>query len=120
MMRITADGAQIMVQQLVRSFVDATPYNEEPNAFVTRALKLQSSLGRILGVTPSHFDIEELICTFEELDSVEHGTHPELVTNMAGTVDNTDLVRDYLVGRIGRETTALLHNAGFGKQQVAA
>ena len=119
MMRITEDGARIMVQQLVRSFVDATPFNEEPNAFVTRALRLQASLGRILGVTPSHFDIEELICTFEELDSVEHGTHPELVTNLAGTVDNTDLVRDYLNGRIGRETTDLLTNAGFGKMVAA-
>jgi hypothetical protein len=119
MMRITEDGARIMVQQLVRSFVDATPYNEEPNAFVTRALKLQASLGRILGVTPSHYDIEELVTSFEELDSVEHGTHPELVTNLAGTVDNTDLVRDYLVGRIGRETTALLTNAGFGKMVAA-
>jgi hypothetical protein len=118
-MRITEDGARIMVQQLVRSFVDATPYNEEPNAFVTRALKLQASLGRILGVTPSHYDIEELVTSFEELDSVEHGTHPELVTNLAGTVDNTDLVRDYLVGRIGRETTALLTNAGFGKMVAA-
>lgn len=119
MMRITEDGAQIMVQQLVRSFVDATPYNEEPNAFVTRALKLQASLGRVLGVTPSHYDIEELITTFEELESVEAGTHPELVTNMTGTLDNTELVRDYLTGRIGRETTDLLNNAGFG-QQVAA
>ena len=115
MMRITEDGARIMVGQLVRSFVDATPFNEEPGDFVARALKLQNSLGRILGVTPSHFDIEELVCTFEELDSVEHGTHPDLVTNMARTIDNTDLVRDYLNGRIGRETTALLNNAGFGK-----
>ena len=119
MMRITADGAQIMVQQLVRSFVDATPYNEEPRDFVTRALKLQASLGRVLGVTPSHYDIEELITSYEELDSVDHGTHPELVTNMARTIDNTDLVRDYLVGRIGRETTALLTNAGFGKMVAA-
>jgi len=119
MMTITVEGAQIMVQQLVRSFVDATPAWEEPNSFVTRALKLQASLGRILGVTPSHYDIEELITSYEELDSVEHGTHPELVTNLAGTIDNTDMVRDYLVGRIGRETTDLLNNAGFRKAVAA-
>ena len=119
MMTITVEGAQIMVGQLVRSFVDATPYDEAPNAFVARALKLQASLGRILGVMPSHYDIEELVTSYEELDSVEHGTHPELVTNLAGTIDNTDLVRDYLVGRIGRETTDLLNNAGFRKPVAA-
>jgi hypothetical protein len=64
---------------------------------------------------PSHWSIEELITTFEELESVEHGTHPELVTDMSGITDNTDLVRDYLNGRVIRETTDLLNNAGFGK-----
>jgi hypothetical protein len=38
---------------------------------------------------------------------------------MSGITDNTDLVRDYLLGRVGRETTDLLNNAGFGKQAAA-
>jgi hypothetical protein len=70
-------------------------------------------------VTPHHDDIEELITSYEELDSVECRTHPELVTNLAGTIDNTPEVTDYLLGRIERETTALLQNAGFGKQVAA-
>lgn len=119
MNRVTEAGARIMVQTLVRSFVDATPANENERDWVARALKLQQSLGRILGVMPSHHDIEELICTFEELESVEAGTHPDLVTNRARTVDNTDLVTDHLLGRIGRETTDLLENAGFGKTVAA-
>jgi hypothetical protein len=49
------------------------------------------------------------------LESVETGTHPDLVTNLARTVDNTGIVTDYLLGRIGRETDALLEHAGFGK-----
>lgn len=119
MNKITETGAQLMVQTLVRSFVDATPAYEDGNSFVSRALKLQTSLGKILGVTPTHWDIEELITSFEELESVETGTHPELVTNLARTIDNTDVVTDYLLGRIGRETTALLNNAGFGKLVAA-
>ena len=119
MNRITDTGAQIMVQALVRSFVDGTPANESEHGWVARALKLQQSLGKVLGVTPNHHDIEELITSYEELESVETGTHPELVTNLARTIDNTDVVTDYLLGRIGRETTALLNNAGFGKLVAA-
>jgi len=112
--RITDTGARIMVQTLTRSFVDATPAFEEPGAYVIRARRLQDQLGRVLGVTPTHWDVEELITSYEELESVETGTHPELVTNLARTIDNTDVVTDYLLGRIGRETTTLLTNAGFG------
>jgi hypothetical protein len=108
-----------MVGHLVRSFVDATPLSESEQEWTARALRLQASLGRVLGVMPSHYDIEELVTTFEELESVEHGTHPELVTDMSGITDNTDLVRDYLLGRVGRETTDLLNNAGFGKTVAA-
>jgi hypothetical protein len=108
-----------MVQHLVRSFVDASPAYESEADWAARALKLQASLGKILGVMPSHWSIEELVCTYEELESVEHGTHPELVTDMSGITDNTDLVRDYLLGRVGRETTDLLNNAGFGKTVAA-
>lgn len=115
MNRITESGARIMVQTLVRSFVDATPANEDERAWVLRALKLQQSLGKILGATPNHHDIEELITSYEELESVEAGTHPDLVANLARTVDNTDVVTDYLLGRIGRETTDLLNHAGFGR-----
>jgi hypothetical protein len=104
---------------LIRSFVDATEVEESSNEWVARARRLQDALGRVLGVTPTHYDIEELITSFEELDSVECRTHPELVTNLAGTVDNTPEVTDYLLGRIERETTALLVNAGFGKQAAA-
>ena len=115
MNKITETGASLMVQALVRSFVDATPANESEHAWVARALRLQQSLGRVLGVTPSHHHIEELVTTYEELDSVEAGTHPDMVTDMSGITDNTDLVTDYLMGRVGRETTALLNHAGFGK-----
>ena len=120
MNRITDTGARIMVQTLTKSFVDATPAFEEPGAYVIRARRLQDQLGRVLGVVPTHWDVEELITSYEELESVETGTHPELVTNLARTIDNTDVVTDYLLGRIGRETTTLLNNAGFGKQMVAA
>ena len=116
---ITEAGAKIMVQHLVRSFVDATEVAESSQEWVLRARRLQDALGRILGVPVHHEDIEELITSFEELDSVECQTHPELVTNLARTVDNTPDVTDYILGRIERETTALLDNAGFGKRVAA-
>ena len=116
---ITEAGARIMCQHLVRSFVDATEVAESSQEWVVRARRLQDALGRILGVTPTHFDIEELITSFEELDSVEHGTHPDLKVNLTLTVNNAPAVTEALLGRIERETTALLSNAGFGKKVAA-
>ena len=112
---ITPSGALIMVQHLTKSFVANTPASETENEWVGRALRLQQQLGRILGVTPSHFDIEELVTTFEELDSVDAGTHPDLVRNTAYTVDNTLALTEHLMNRLNQETTALLEHAHFGK-----
>lgn len=108
-----------MVQHLTKIFVATTPAAESENEWVARALRLQQQLGRILGTTPAHYDIEELVTTFEELDSVEAGTHPELVRNNAGTVDNTQLLTDHLMTRLNQETTALLEHAHFGQARVA-
>jgi len=118
MNRITQSGAHIMVQHLTKNFVATTPANELPVEWVTRARGLQQQLGRVLGVTPAAADIEELVTTFEELDSVEAGTHPDLVRNGAGTVDNTQTLVDHLVQRLNQETADLLTTARFG--QVAA
>lgn len=119
MNRITETGARIMVQALCRSFVDATPYLEDDLDYVRRERKLQQQLGRILGVTPTAADIIELVTTYEELESVETGTHPDLVTNMARTVDNTLAVTENLLARVNRETSDLLENSGFGKAVAA-
>ena len=118
MNRITETGARIMVQHLTKSFVAQTPAVESENEWVGRALRLQQQLGRILGVTPSHYSIEELVTTFEELDSVAYGTHPDLVRNNMYTVDNTQALTDHLMARLHQETTDLLATAKFG-QQVA-
>jgi hypothetical protein len=116
---VTESGARIMVQALVRSFVDATEVAESSQEWIVRARRLQDALGRVLGVTPNHYDIEELITSFEELDSVECGTHPDLAVNLTLTVNNAPAITEALLGRIERETTALLTNAGFGKRAVA-
>jgi len=116
---ITEAGARIMVQHLVRSFVDATEVAESSREWVLRARRLQDALGRILGVLPNHYDIEELITSYEELDSVETGTHPDLKVNLSLTVNNAPAITEALLGRVERETTALLSNAGFGKKVAA-
>jgi hypothetical protein len=116
---ITEAGARIMVGHLVRSFVDATLVEESSNEWAARALRLQAALGRILGVMPSSDDITELITSFEELESIEMGTHPELKVNLTLTINNAPQLGEYLMGRIDRETTALLSNAGFGKKVAA-
>ena len=110
---ITATGAHIMTQALTRAFVKNTPWDEQPAAWVKRSLDLQASIGRIIGATPTVDDITELVTSFEELESVETGTHPDLVRNEARTVDNSLPLTEAILARINQETWTLLNNAGF-------
>ena len=119
MNRLTESGARIMVTRLCKNFVTDTPADETENEWVARALLLQQQLGRIIGVTPAADDIKELITTLEELESVELGTHQDLVRNSAGTVDNTAALTEHLMNRLNQETTDLLEHAHFGQVAVS-
>jgi hypothetical protein len=110
---ITATGAHIMTQALCRVFVQNTPAHENPANWVKRALELQASVARIIGVMPIDTDIEELVTSFEELESIECGTHPDLVRNETRTVDNSLDLTERIVARINTETWTLLNNSGF-------
>ena len=110
---ITATGAQIMTQALCRSFVKNSPWDESPNAWARRALDLQASIARIIGFTPTSDDIKELVTSFEQLESIECGTHQDLDRNEARTVDNSLDLTERLIARINTETWTLLNNSGF-------
>jgi len=110
---ITATGAHIMTQALCRVFVQQTPARENPANWVKRSLALQASIARIIGFTPTSDDITELVTSLEELESVETGTHPDLVRNEARTVDNSLDLTERLMARINTETWTLLNNSGF-------
>jgi len=53
-------------------------------------------------------DLNQLITDFEELESVECGTHPDLVVNNAGTVDNTLELTERVTRQINDSITELL------------
>jgi len=116
---LTESGARIMVQVLCRNFVHQTPWDETPNAWVVRARELQKGMARITGSSPTAEDIQELITTYEELESVDAGTHPDLRINNALTINNAPDLVDQLIQRVERETTELLVNAGYRKQAAA-
>lgn len=119
MSTITDTGARIMVQVLCRSFVTSTPANEPPAGWVNRALKLQDTLGRLLGVKPSVDDITEIITSFENLESIEAGTYPGVDYNRALTVDTRPNLVDDMIRRIYTDTNTLLDNIGFTEKAAA-
>lgn len=116
MIKITETGARIMTQALCRSFVDQTPATESPQDWVIRARQLQASIGTITLTAPTADDIQELVTSYEELQSVECGTHPDLQRNHTYTVDNSLDLTEAILTRINDETTELLNNARAGKQ----
>jgi hypothetical protein len=61
-----------------------------------------------LGARINGADLNQLITDFEELESLECGTHPDLTVNRAGTVDNTDELTDRINQQINATITELL------------
>ena len=53
-------------------------------------------------------DTDTLVSYAKELRTIAAGTHPELITNSAGTVDNTDHVRGSLLLELFWEITLTL------------
>jgi hypothetical protein len=64
-----------------------------------------------LGARVNGSDLNQLITDFEELESVECGTHPDLVVNNAGTVDNTLELTERVTAQINATITELLTSA---------
>ena len=64
-----------------------------------------------LGARVNGADLNQLITDFEELESVETGTHQDLVVNRAGTVDNTQELTDRIQSQINATVTELLQSA---------
>lgn len=107
-MHISNMHARWTVRHFAKQHVTESEWDESPAAWIARARRTQAALNAALGVRVNGADLNQLITDFEELESVECGTHPDLVVNNAGTVDNTDWLTDRINAQINATVTGLL------------
>lgn len=103
--------ARWTVRHYAKQHVDETEWDETSAAWIARARRTQAAMNAALGVRINGADLNQLITDFEELESVECGTHPDLVRNAALTVDNTLELTERIEAQINATITELLVSA---------
>jgi hypothetical protein len=100
--------ARWLVRHYAKQHVTETEWNETAGAWIARARRTQAAMNAAIGARVNGADLNQLITDFEELESVECGTHPDLVVNNAGTVDNTLELTERVTAQINASITELL------------
>jgi hypothetical protein len=100
--------ARWLVRHYAKQHVSETEWNETAGAWIARARRTQAAMNAAIGARVNGADLNQLITDFEELESVECGTHPDLVVNNAGTVDNTLELTERVTKQINASITELL------------
>jgi dTDP-4-dehydrorhamnose reductase len=100
--------ARWLVRKYAKQHVAETEWNEPSREWIARARRTQAAMNSALGARVNGADLNQLITDFEELESVECGTHPDLVVNNAGTVDNTLELTERVTAQINATITELL------------
>jgi hypothetical protein len=100
--------ARWLVRHFAKQHVAETEWNESSYSWIARARRTQAAMNAALGVRVNGADLNQLITDFEELESVETGTHPDIVRNAALTVDNTLELTERVTAQINATITALL------------
>lgn len=103
--------ARWTVRHYAKQHVAETEWDELPGDWIARARRTQAAINGALGVRINGADLNQLITDFEELESVECGTHPDLIRNAAQTVDNTLELTERVTAQINATITELLTSA---------
>jgi len=91
--------------------VRETPWDETPHEWYARATRTEAALNSTLRARINRADMNEVITTMEELESVEAGTHQNLKQNAALTVNNKPALLEAINNRLTREIAELLASA---------
>lgn len=100
--------ARWLVRFYAKRHVAETAWNESAHSWITRARRTQAAINAALGARINGADLNQLITDFEELESVETGTHPDIIRNAAQTVDNTLELTEQVTAQINATITELL------------
>lgn len=101
----TKDTAALIIAAEVNHFAaGANPNGVSEDELQTLTRRLSWLVDRDLKWT----DVDTLVAYANELRTIDNGTHPNLLTNAAGTIDNTSHLRESLLLSMFWEITMIL------------
>lgn len=116
---ITEPQARQIIRTYTAEYAETEPANitwlEQERAVEALTLQLSWYVGRVLSAT----HIQDVLEVWDELDSVNYGTHPDLKVNTALTVDNSAELVDQLQIRLEDEIGQALTLAGWTPNRAA-
>ncbi|MBT2537258.1 hypothetical protein [Arthrobacter sp. ISL-69] len=120
--RVTEEHARQIILSQCRQFVEDTPAREPGHEWDARLESLAKHLTAETGadIENATADLRELITTFEELQSVDTGTHYRIVLNDALTIDNRPDLRDELNQDLSDELAVVLQISAFRPAKEAS
>jgi len=97
-------AAQVIHAEVQHFAAGANPNGVSEDELQTLTRRISWLVDRDLKWT----DVDTLVAYANEFRTIENGTHPNLLTNAAGTVDNTAHLRDSLLLSMFWEITMIL------------
>lgn len=108
MNRVSDTHAAWLVRRVCERHIQESPADESPLDEVSRANRSCAALTAAIGARVNPIFMDEVLTTFAEIESVECGTHPDLIVNAALTVNNKPDLLDQLNQQLSREIAELL------------
>lgn len=123
--KLSEPNARNTILSQCRQFVEDTPANEAGHDEEFRFENLAKFLSFTTGADvyeKALSQLDELITTLQELQSLECETHPDILLNESRTLDNRDIIREGLDQLLDDNMSQLLQSAAFrpAKKKVAA
>lgn len=116
MRKITEKQAHDIITSQCKQFVEDTPANEsgadEDARFENLARFLSFAIGADVYEKAMH-ELDEVVTTLQELQSLDTLAHPDIELNESRTVDNRDIIRERLDMQMSGELYSLLQSAAF-------
>lgn len=113
MTTITENQARHIVRHFTGEYAATEPagitWFDQERAVEALTLRLSWYVGRPLSAT----HIQDVLTTWDELDSLDAGTHEDIRLNAAGTIDNRDLLEERLTEKLDTEVSEVLTLAGW-------
>jgi len=103
--------ARWLIREIAQRHVAETEWNETSRSWIARARRTQAAMTAAIGAKVNGADLNQLITDYEELESVETGTHQDLTVNRAGTVDNTAELTERINAQISATVNWLMEHA---------
>jgi hypothetical protein len=119
--RVTEPQARQIIREMCSQFIEDEPARSESvMAELDRLEQLEDDITAKIGADIRHGSLADTLTTLDGIQSVECGTHPDLVQNAALTINTAPDILDRLESQLREDLWFVLQAAGFTAKRYAA